>query len=140
MHLEWLTPHDSDGLELWDEFLVNSPRGHYCQLSTWLRSFEAYRFTFTVLIARRLPSGPIAGGVGVLQFGNDAFGLITVPVGPIVDIGSEDLAEPLLKETLRRARTSGVFLLQLQFPCSMDACNAALVETIALPDGTQPHA
>jgi len=140
MHLEWLTPHDSGRLRLWDEFLLNSPRGHYCQLSTWLRSFEAYRFTFAVLIARRLPSGPIAGGVGVLQFGNETFGLMTVPVGPILDIGCEDLGQPLLEETLRRARSNGVFLLQLQFPCSTATRSAALVDTIPLPENTQAHA
>src|SRR5439155_20016806 len=140
MHLEWLTPRDSDGLQRWDEFLLNTPRGHYCQLSTWLRSFGAYRFTFTVLIARRLPCGPIAAGVGVLQFGKVTFGLLTVPVGPILDIGSEDLAQPLVEETLRHARSSGVFLLQLQFPCSVDACSAALVETIHLPESTEAHA
>ncbi|TMC55091.1 MAG: GNAT family N-acetyltransferase [Chloroflexi bacterium] len=140
MHLEWLTPDDSEGLRLWDEFLLNTPRGHYCQLSTWLRSFEAYRFTFTVLIARRLPSCPIAGGVGVLQFGNETLGLMTVPMGPILDIGCEDLGQPLLEETLRHARSSGVFLLQLQFPCSVDACSAALLETIPLPESTQAHA
>src|SRR5207244_13234850 len=107
MHLEWLTPHDSEGLRLWDEFLLTSPRGHYCQLSTWLRSFGAYRFTFTVLIARRLPCGPIAGGVGVLQFGNVTFGLLTVPVGPILDIGSEDLGQPWVEEPWRDATSSG---------------------------------
>src|SRR5207302_7771402 len=79
---EWLTSADRVQLDRWDEFLLNSPRGHYCQLSTWLRSFEAYGFRFAVLIARAASSGPIVGGIGVVEFGNRVLRLIAAPIGP----------------------------------------------------------
>src|SRR5438552_1018273 len=128
MHLEWLTPTDREGLRLWDEFLLSSPRGHYCQLSTWLKSFESYGFEFSVLIARATPASPIVGGIGVLRFGSRSLGVMTAPIGPIVEIGREDFAPALLDETVREARHSGAFLLQLQFPCSNGATIPALID------------
>ncbi len=124
---EWLAPADRPQLDRWDEFLLDSPRGHYCQLSTWLRSFEAYGFGFSVLIARATPRGPIVGGIGVVEFGNQLMGLMSAPIGPIVALGYESLGARLLEETIRRARDNGAFLLQLQLPCSSDATNLALI-------------
>jgi hypothetical protein len=135
LRIEWLTSADRPQLDCWDEFLLNSPRGHYCQLSTWLRSFEAYGFEFSVLTARATPSGSIVGGIGLLQFGRPLLGLMSAPIGPIVGTGYESLGATLLEETLRRARDFGVFMVQLQLPCSSQTTIPALIGSLETPDG-----
>lgn len=130
LRTEWLTSADRPQLDSWDEFLMNSPRGHYCQLSTWLRSFQPYGFRFSVLTARATASGAIVGGIAVLEIGNALASLMSVPVGPIVEVGHESVAGLLLAETLHRARESGAFLLQLQLPCSNEVRLPALIERL----------
>ena len=49
LRLDWLS--DSDLAE-WDEFQMESPRGHYCQLSSWLKSFRAFGGKERVVVAR----------------------------------------------------------------------------------------
>jgi len=135
MHLECVTPGDMAGLRLWDGFLLSSPRGHYCQLSTWLRSFDTYGFRFAVLIARATRGGAIVGGIGVLEFGNRLLGLMLAPIGPIVDVGYESLGAALLEETLRRAQDSGAVVVQVQVPCSNHTTIPALIGPLEAPDG-----
>src|SRR5436309_7183237 len=100
---EWLGSGDRRALGRWDAFLLDSPRGHYCQLSTWLRSFEPYGFRVSVLTARAAPGGAIVGGIGFLEFGNRVLGLMSAPIGPIVHLGYEGLVARLLEESVRRA-------------------------------------
>jgi hypothetical protein len=129
--MEWFTPNDTSGLNAWDGFLRHSPRGHYCQLSTWLESFRAYGFSFHVLVAKDSTSGDVLGGAGILEFGNRAFRLANAPIAPIVDTGQESLVKPILAEMQRWARARGVVALQFRFPCPMEGSLAAL-----LPPGT----
>lgn len=109
---------DESGLAEWDDFLLASPRGHYCQLSTWLLSFRAYGFEAEILTARSSPGGPIRGGIGCLSFGRLGIRLFAAPAGPIVDLGSEDLAAPLLAEALAHANRCGAALFEYLLPCS----------------------
>ncbi len=139
-HLEWIGPGDRRQLEEWDGFLLNSPRGHYCQLSAWLRSYCAFGFDFDVLIARGERGGPIVGGAGVLRFDKRPFRIMTVPIGPIVDVGQENAAEPILQATLDYAREVKVAVLQLHFPCSTEYELPALLPAARLPDLTSSEA
>jgi len=138
MRLEWLEPGNEAGLREWDDFQSRSVRGHYCQLSTWLGSFEPYGFRFAVLVARREASGTVLGGIGVLRLGRGSFGVMRAPVGPIVEVGAEHLVQPILEALLERAERTGVFLLQLQFPCSQEVHLDALLPSVPLPDRV-PH-
>ena len=45
------TKSDKD-LELWDEFLGSTKRGHYLQLSHWLKAYTSYGFNFDLLLVR----------------------------------------------------------------------------------------
>jgi len=116
MLLSWI--RDEVALAEWDGFLLSSPRGHYCQLSTWLSSFRAYGFESEVLTARPGPGGPIRGGIGCLSFGRLGIRLFAAPAGPIVDLGCEDLAAPLLGEALAHANRRGAALFEYLLPCS----------------------
>ena len=133
MHLEWLNPEETEKLKAWDEFLLNSPRGHYSILSTWLRSYRAYGFDFSVLVAKRNQSGPIIGGTGLFHFGNRIFRVMNAPVSPIVDVGCEDAVGPILQAAILYARSMGTSILQLLFPCSTEADMPALLPLSNLP-------
>ncbi len=138
MRFEWLEEGDKSGLEAWDEFLLRSPRGHYCQLSTWLRSFRSYGFSFSVLVARGKTGGAIAGGIGLLRFGARPFGALSAPVGPIVEVGCEVAVRPILEAVLAEAKRRGAFLVQLQFPCAAGVVLPALLPSVDPPDQA-PH-
>ena len=116
MLLEWIG--DESGMAEWDGFLLGSPRGHYCQLSTWLSSFRAYGFDVEILTARSAPGGPIQGGLGCLSFGRLGVRLFAAPIGPIADLGCEDLVAPLLAEALAQAKRRGAALFEYLLPCS----------------------
>ena len=134
LHLEWVKSCDKARLKEWDEFLLNSPRGHYCQLSTWLKSYCVFGCDFEVLVARNERPGPIIGGVGLLHFERRIFRIATIPIGPIVDIEQEDAAGPILQAALDHARGAGVAALQLHFPCSTEFDLPALLPAAKLPD------
>lgn len=137
MHLDPL--RDEAGLAEWDDFLLRSPRGHYCQLSTWLSSFRAYGFEVEVLAARSGPGGPIQGGLGCLSFGRLGFRLCAAPVGPIVGAGCEPLAAPLLAAAIERARKRGAALFEYLLPVSGEDVPFLLrAGDAADPDGARP--
>src|SRR5207302_4154684 len=54
---------------------------------------------------------------------------------PIVHLGYEGLVARLLEESVRRARETGAFLLQLQLPCSSQATIPALIQPLQVPPG-----
>jgi hypothetical protein len=63
--------NDSWELDQWDQFLMSSSRGHYCQLSTYLKSFKAYGFNSHVIVVKDrgqdqiIGIDPAAGSLGL---------------------------------------------------------------------------
>jgi lipid II:glycine glycyltransferase (peptidoglycan interpeptide bridge formation enzyme) len=99
---------------------MRSPRGHYCQLSTWLESFQSYGFDFDILVVNERSDGPIVGGIGVIKFDKPFFKYITAPIGPIIDTNFEYLFKDILNSLYSYAKAVGAFLLQLQIPSAKD--------------------
>jgi GNAT acetyltransferase-like protein len=118
MDLIWIAGNQEQELEQWDEFLMKSPRGHYCQFSTWLASFQSYGFDYQVLVARKYRGGPIIGGMGCISVGALGFRVFTSPVGPLVDLGQEELAPILFAEAVARAKESGSAIFEYLLPTS----------------------
>lgn len=133
MYFELIVPTDHEKLRQWDEFLMNSPRGHFSQLSTWLQSFQPYGFDFRVLIARENQGGKIIGGIGLLYFNFFAFTLLSAPIGPIVEIGYENACKYILEHILEYAHTVKAFLFQCQIPYSESIVIPAILPFIDLP-------
>ncbi|MEZ4699365.1 MAG: GNAT family N-acetyltransferase [Rhodothermales bacterium] len=131
---------DAEALAEWDRFQMESPRGHYLQLSSWLKSFSRYGFDAHIIAERDAASGRIAGGIGMLRFGRPPFTLMSVPMGPTVDSDREDAVAPLLDEALRYAREEGAFLLQIKYPHADAHADPALLERIERPSGMLPRA
>lgn len=119
-------------LQKWDDFLLNSPRGHYAQLSTWLKSFEAYGAAFQIIVAEE--DEKIVGGMGLVIFGKGPFKLVTVPIGPIIAHGFEHLDKPMIAEAVKYAKKIGAFLFQLRIPYIHQNSTDFLLNSIALPE------
>jgi hypothetical protein len=131
--IKLIQSEDRKALESWDDFLLNCPRGHYRQLSTWLRSFKAYGFDFSVLLGQESANQPIRAGIGILHFGNRLFRLMTA-LGPIVDAGFEEASSEILDAAINYAQNAGTSVLQLQFPCSDNVQLPALLPSISLSE------
>lgn len=131
--------NDSRELEQWDQFLMSSPRGHYCQLSTYLKSFSPYGFGYHILMVKPLKSDQVIGGIGLLIFGKRPFNVVIAPMGPIIEVGQEEAFESLLSEALSYSRSAGAFLFQLKIPFTEEIADPAILPTITMPTGISPQ-
>jgi len=132
VEVEWLNPNDREKLREWDQFILESSRGHHHVLSTRLRMYLSFGFRFEVLVVRA--AGQIVGGGALIHFGGRLFRICTSPVCPVVDIGQEQYAASIVDMLVKRAKSSGAFLLQMHFPCSADGNSSALLPIEWLPD------
>lgn len=127
--------NDSPELTQWDEFLMTSPRGHYCQLSTYLKSFRGYGFDYHIIVAKQQENNQVIGGIGLLIFGKRPLNVVIAPMGPIIDVGHEDLFSSLVSEALLYSRSVGAFLFQLKIPFTEEFTDPAILPTITMPTG-----
>ena len=130
MYKEWIHEVDAAELEEWDAFVMRSHRGHYCQLSTWLRSFGTYGFRFQILTVRAEKTTPIIGGFGCLLVGLPGLRVLSCAVGPIVDSENDDLVKPILEEVLRHSWEQGICAVQVQMPCNSTQSYPFLIEEV----------
>jgi len=130
--------NDSSRLNQWDQFLMSSPRGHYCQLSTYLRSFRAYGFNYHVIIAKHRENDHVIGGIGLLRFGKGPLTVVTAPMGPIIEVGQEESFPSLISEAISYSRSVGAFLFQLKIPFTHKFIDPAILSTVTMPRDA-PH-
>ena len=125
--------NDSWELDQWDQFLMSSPRGHYCQLSTYLKSFKVYGFNSHVIVVKYRGNDQIIGGIGLLEFGKQPLKLVVAPMGPIIDVGHEDSFSLLISEALSYSKSVGAFLFQLKIPFTEEFSDSAILPRIRMP-------
>src|SRR4051812_20723558 len=82
LRLEWIASDDRAALAEWDNFLLDSPRGHFSQLSTWLRGYEPYGFQMRVLVARMHRA--IVGGAAMLSWRRGPLRASCCTIGPTI--------------------------------------------------------
>jgi lipid II:glycine glycyltransferase (peptidoglycan interpeptide bridge formation enzyme) len=128
--------NDSRELDQWDEFLMSSPRGHYCQLSTYLKSFRSYGFDYHVIVAKHQENNQVMGGIGLLIFGKSPLNIVLAPMGPIIDVGQEEVFSSLISESLSYSRSVGAFLFQLKIPFTKAFADPAVLPTVTMPTGS----
>jgi len=126
-HLE----HQEDYNE-WDNFIQNCPKGHYGQLSTYLKSFTAYGAKYKIIVAKK--EEKIIGGIGLIIFGKGPFKLTSLPIGPVIATGHEDIFQDLLYEGLNFSKQIKAFMFQLQVPFTGQDKRPYLYESISLPE------
>jgi lipid II:glycine glycyltransferase (peptidoglycan interpeptide bridge formation enzyme) len=128
--------NESQELDQWDQFLLSSPRGHYSQLSSYLKSFKPYGFDTRIIVAKKRGGNDIIGGIGLLEFGGKHFKIVTAPMGPIIDLGHEDSFSTLVTEALSYSRSIGAFLFQLKIPFADNFTDPAILPAITMPTNT----
>lgn len=131
--------NDSRELNQWDQFLMSSPRGHYCQLSTYLKSFRVYGFDYHVILAKHQENDQVFGGIGLIRFGKGPLAVVTAPMGPIIDVGQEWAFSSLISEALSYSRSVGAFLFQLKIPFTKKFADPAILPTLTMPSGASPR-
>jgi len=115
----------------WDTFVQKSTKGHFAQLSTYLKSFTAYGANFMIIMAKEKE---IQGGVGLLVFGKGPFKLVSLPMGPVIKEGSEKILYDLINEALQYAKSIKAFLFQMQIPYSQQTNHPSIYSSIKLPE------
>ncbi|MGB3182794.1 MAG: peptidoglycan bridge formation glycyltransferase FemA/FemB family protein [Cyclobacteriaceae bacterium] len=122
MHkFQWTT--QKEDLDKWDRFLQSSPRGHYLQVSHWLRSYSKYGFPFELLLITG-SQGEILGGLGVVVSKFGMFKGYTCPCGPILAIGHEQLLDQCIEEFKKRAKEKKAIFCQVNMPLFLDPENS----------------
>lgn len=127
--------NDPHALNQWDQFLMASPRGHYCQLSTYLKSFRAYGFDYRIIVAKHRENGQVIGGIGLLMFGRKPFNVVIAPMGPIIEVGQEEFCPSLISEAISYSRSIGAFLFQLKIPFAEKFADPAILPAVTMPAG-----
>ncbi len=126
---------DSVELNQWDQFLLSSARGQYCQLSTYLKGFGAYGFDYHLIVAKDQENSHMIGGIGLLIFGKGPLKVVIAPMGPIIDVGQEESFPALIAEALSYSRSVGAFLFQLKIPFAQEFVDPALLPAVTMPTG-----
>ncbi len=110
MSLHWL---GQDEMDEWDSLQMENPRGHYGQLSTWLRSFRYFGGQEKILAARDT-AGQIVAGLGCVSWRKWGVKFWIAPAGPVVQPGSEELAPVVLDAIAEAARKAGALVMIVQ--------------------------
>ena len=99
----------------WDRFLSATKRGHYLQISHWLKSHRVYGFKVDLLLIKD-DNSQIIGGAGLIISKFGFFKFCIVNCGPIIKEGHEELFNPIVKEILSRCRLYKPISISINFP------------------------
>lgn len=135
--LGWVQPEDHQAYRDWDAFVARSERGHYCQLSTFLRSYRQLGMKSDLLLARDPIAHTIVGGCGLLHLDRPVFRLTIAPICPLVEPGYESSADAIVNSAVERARQHGSSFVQLHLASSETAAAPGLLSATEL--GTLPR-
>ncbi len=111
MNIIYQTLTYTNDFEQWDNFVKTCNRGHYSQYSQYLKSYLVYGAQFTVITA--LHDNKIVGGVGCVLLGKFGFKIISVPAGPIIEVGYENIFETLVNKSIDFANENSCTMLQI---------------------------
>ena len=99
----------------WDKFLSSTKRGHYLQISHWLKSHETYGFDTELLLIKDEKSDIVAGaGLIICKF--FIFKFCVVNCGPIIKEGYENLFSTIIEEILSRSRKYKPIAISINLP------------------------
>jgi lipid II:glycine glycyltransferase (peptidoglycan interpeptide bridge formation enzyme) len=113
----WTTSEDD--FYLWDEFLCSTRRGHYLQISHWLKSYASYGFKCDLLIARDT-NNEIVGGMGMVIGGIFFFKFCSCGCGPIIKEGHEKIFSELVIRFITHAKKYWAICSMINFPVLAD--------------------
>ncbi len=105
---------DQHWLDQWDNFLQNSERGLYNQLSDWIKAYQVYGFDYSFYIITQ--NETIIGGCGMVIAKVGFFKFLCVPSGPVIDEHHENAIETCLSDLLNFAKKTNCCYFQINVP------------------------
>jgi len=130
--LTWCEEINHPDWELWDGFLQETPRGHYLQLSDWLKSYSVYGFSPALLLGKN-SQGQIVGGLGIVKASFAFVKLFVVPVGPIVMDGWEETTELFVREFYHYCKKNRATYAHINLPILKEGTMQFSLPKSALP-------
>ena len=101
-------------LDKWDNYLQESERGLYNQLSFWIKSYEVYGFNYDFFILTE--DDTIIGGCGVVLAKFSVFKFLIVPCGPVLDKNQEHLIDEIVTDLKKYAVEKNCCYFQISVP------------------------
>lgn len=132
---EW-TKKESD-LEEWDSFLRSTPRGHYLQVSYWLKSYTSYGFDYDLLMVRN-DQDMVVAGLGVVVSRAAFFKGYCCPCGPIIAEGHEQVFDECIEAFKTRAQEKKAIFCQVNAPIFSDTNNSITPHGLTFSIGDSP--
>lgn len=114
--MEIILAKEKKDIELWDNFVIENPRGNHLVLSEWLNSFKSYGFENEIIIVKK--NNIITGGYGAVIAKFSFFKFYIIPYGPIVEKGYENKLSELVEEAKKRAVSNSCCYFQVSIPKS----------------------
>jgi len=131
--MNYYTLYSEQDFDQWDNFLKDSSKGHYGQLSTYLKSFIVYGADYKIIVAKDL-NNEIIAGIGLVVFGKGPLKIVSLPLGPIIKDQHEEIMHDILNQGILYAKSIKAFLFQFQIPYSLNDKHPYMYEKISLPE------
>ncbi|AUP79545.1 lipid II:glycine glycyltransferase FemX [Flavivirga eckloniae] len=107
--------NSEEDFRLWDEFLSSTKRGHYSQLSHWLKSYSNYGFMIDLLIVKN-DKGELIGGAGMVISKILFFKFCSCACGPIIKEGHEEIFNEVVEKIKAQAKKYRPICSSINFP------------------------
>lgn len=105
-------------LDKWDNYLQETERGLYNQLSYWIKSYDIYGFDYNFYIITE--NDKIIGGCGLVIAKVSVFKFLIVPCGPVLDKNQEHLLDIVLTDLKEYAINKSCCYFQINLPIIKD--------------------
>jgi lipid II:glycine glycyltransferase (peptidoglycan interpeptide bridge formation enzyme) len=116
--IEWIWTREQAWRDKWDAFNNSTTRGHYLQLTDWLKSYSEFGFGLEMLIGHE--NGDIKIGMGVVKAKFSFFKFYVVNCGPIVREGYEEHIEESYKLFLDKSKKEGACYCHINSPIVLE--------------------
>lgn len=121
-------------LDQWDNFLQNSERGLYNQLSDWIKAYQVYGFDYVFYII--VKDETVIGGCGIVIAKFGFFKFLCVPSGPVINENHEDKIELCLDDILNYAKKINCCYFQINIPFVKEGGNFHNYSIHSLPENS----
>jgi lipid II:glycine glycyltransferase (peptidoglycan interpeptide bridge formation enzyme) len=105
---------DQVWLDKWDEYLQETNRGLYNQLSDWIKSYQVYGFDYDFYLITE--NETIVGGCGIVIAKFSFFKFLIVPCGPVIEQKHEIEIDKLIAEIKEYAQNKNCCYFQINLP------------------------
>lgn len=108
-------------LDKWDNYLQETERGLYNQLSFWIKSYDVYGFDYDFYIITE--KDKIIGGCGLVIAKFSVFKFLIVPCGPVLDKNQEHLIDEIVTDLKEYAVKKKCCYFQINLPIIKNGIN-----------------